>query len=64
MSGFIYSDRKTSVKGTDTKYGGIYDFTLQKGWNELVKKRIENQDYNGSVSNTVTSDLQWRFFED
>lgn len=40
MSGFIYSDRKTSVKGTDTEYRGIYDFTLQKGWNELVKKKL------------------------
>ncbi|MDD4489832.1 MAG: hypothetical protein PHD30_04950 [Paludibacter sp.] len=58
MSGFIYSDRKTSVKGTDTEYRGIYDFTLQKGWNELVKKKIDNPDYNGSVSNMVTSDMK------
>ncbi len=61
-SGFIYSDRKTSVKGTDTKYGVTYDFTLQKGWNELVMKKTANPDYNQSVSNTVTSDLQWRYF--
>lgn len=63
MSGFIYCDREVYVKGIDSQYGVYYDFKMQKGWNELVKKKISNPDYSISLSNTVTSDLKWRFFE-
>lgn len=65
VSLFIYSDRKTIVKGQDrsSEYSYYYDFTLYKGWNELVWKVLESTStkHTVSISDAITLDMKWRF---
>jgi hypothetical protein len=73
----MYSDRTFTIKGTenvDNVYYGItsnrtlnYSITFKKGWNEIVL-RVDSYSLTSTTytevdtySNTVTSDLQWRF---
>lgn len=68
VSLFIYSDRKTTVKGQDrgSYYSYYYDFTLNKGWNEIVWKILEYSDSKSSVkvSNEITEDMVWKFTDE
>lgn len=65
VSLFIYSDRKTIVKGQDKSSNSsyYYDFTLYKGWNEIVWKVLEytNTKSSVSVTNAITDDMLWKF---
>lgn len=65
VSLFIYCDRKTIVKGQDrsSEYSYYFDFTLNKGWNEIVWKVLENTStkHSVSVSDAITSDMKWKF---
>jgi len=69
-SQFVYSDRIFSIKGTDM-HAGIYNskvnynITFKKGWNEIVWRLVSFSTTLTDVetySNTVTSDLQWRYY--
>ncbi len=71
---FIYSDRTFTMKGThvntymflNTTQSYVFNITLNKGWNELVRKltsytssaNITTESI--SVTNNITSDLQWQ----
>lgn len=79
---FIYCDREVTVSGKKTNMydegttysttlTANYNFTIKKGWNELVTKVINfSESSTGSdveeisLSNTITSDLKWRLFSD
>ena len=73
----MYSDRTFTIKGQEvhsSTYNGItsnqkanYSVTLKKGWNELVAK-IDSYSKTSTtettvetLSNEVTTDLQWRY---
>jgi|GEM_PF-2672069 len=69
VSLLIYSDRKITIKGQDRStenghsHNCYYDFTLYKGWNEVVWKVLEYTSSKSSVSisNVNTDDMQWKF---
>jgi len=76
-SSFVYSDRDLTLKGvhsdTYTSDGfswsdvRTYQITLKKGWNELIDKTnsysisTTSVVYTHTISNTVTSNLKWRY---
>jgi hypothetical protein len=51
-----------------SNYNVYYNVMIKKGWNELVYKVISNiqttnsETISGSLTNTITDDLQWHFF--
>lgn len=62
ISLFIYSDRKTIIKGQDKSSDYSYDFTLYKGWNEVVRKLLKSSSNSTViVSNIITDDMLWKF---
>lgn len=77
---FIYSNKEVKVSGKSSisenisgyqvTYVENNNFTLNKGWNELVYK-ISKLSYSGTsvteeltLTNTVSSDLKWRLISD
>lgn len=69
-SQFMYSDRIFTIKGTDKHVSTYnskvnYNITIKKGWNEIVWRVVSVSNVATeveTVSNTVTSDLQWRYY--
>ncbi len=74
VSQFMYSDRAFTIKGTEIHadtYENLktnYSITFKKGWNEIVR-RVDSYSKTPTTSttvetysNTVTSDLQWRYY--
>jgi len=78
VSYFVYSDRVVKMLGTHIstetingityKTTSIYNLTLNKGWNEFTctvnsySKIANSYTESDSYSNTIGSDLQWRYF--
>lgn len=78
-SSFVYTDRAFTMKGTheETYMEGdisetsstVYNVTFKKGWNEVVTKitsyssTSNNLTSSVSMTNVITSDLQWYFFK-
>ena len=75
-SQFMYSDRAFTIIGTEiykNTYNGItsndtsnYNITVKKGWNEITwvesySKTLTVVTIIETNSNTVTSDMQWRY---
>jgi len=77
---FVYSDRTFTIKGTyvntylykntiNTTQSYDFNVTLNKGWNELVRKLIScTSTVNStteliSVTNNITPDLQWHYLK-
>jgi hypothetical protein len=71
FSKFVYSNKLVTIKGTnsdDDLYN--YNFTLKKGWNEIVFK-VTAQSTNSSgnvvrtisITNDIPSDLKWKYFK-
>ncbi len=77
---FVYSDKDVKVSGKSSisenisgyqlNYTENYNFTLKKGWNELVYK-VSKVSYTTttvteelSLTNTISSDLKWRLMSD
>lgn len=63
VSLFIYSDRKTTVKSQYISDKNLinYDFTLYKGWNELVWKVISYNSRTALISDVITDDMKWKY---
>jgi hypothetical protein len=71
---FIYSDRTFTMKGTtvkthmyqNTTQTYVFNITLNKGWNELVREitshtsTVNSPTESISVTNNITSDIQWQ----
>jgi hypothetical protein len=67
-AGFIYVDRKVTIKGsgTDTKYGYKYkyDVSLIKGWNIMYMKETEvNNVYTEEATSKAPSAMKWSYSE-
>ena len=67
---FFFSDRPLTIKGTMShstdSYSEIYDLVFKKGWNEFITstdytKTNPYSIHTISYSNTIPSDLKWRY---